>query len=78
MRRTLLLFATLLMLGAGCAPRVPEPVADDTPNANLTNCEKSGGALGEDGYCQCPEGYMPDPADFCLDAQGVPGGEMRP
>jgi len=78
MRRTLFLLATLLMLGAGCAQRVPETPADDTPNANLSNCEKSGGALDADGYCACPEGYAPDPADFCLDAKGVPGGEMKP
>ena len=78
MRRTLLLFSVLLLLGTGCAPRVPEPADDDTPNSNRSNCEESGGALGQDGYCECPEGYMPDPADFCLDAHGVPGGEMKP
>jgi hypothetical protein len=78
MRRTLLLFATLLMLGAGCAQRVPAPPPDDTPNANPSNCEKSGGTVDDEGYCVCPEGYMPDPADFCLDPKGVPGGEMKP
>lgn len=76
--RIIILFAALLALGAGCAPRVPEPPPDDTPNYNQENCEKSGGSLGEDGYCACPDGYMPDPADFCLDAAGKPGGSMKP
>ena len=75
--RTIILFAVFLLLGAGCAPRVPAPPVDDTPDYNLENCEKSGGAV-VDGLCACPEGYMPDPADFCLDAAGVPGGEMKP
>jgi hypothetical protein len=56
---------------------VPEPSADDTPNYNQANCERSGGAV-LDGGCVCPDGYMPDPADFCLDAAGVPGGDMKP
>ena len=77
MRKTLILFATLLMLGAGCAERVPPPPPDETPDSNPENCEMSGGKIVE-GFCSCPEGYAPDPADFCLDAEGVPGGEMSP
>ncbi|HTK59933.1 MAG TPA: hypothetical protein VL283_01880 [Candidatus Baltobacteraceae bacterium] len=78
MRRALFLFATVLMLGAGCAQPAPEPVADDSPKSNPSNCERSGGKVDAEGYCVCPDGYMPDPADFCLDAKGVPGGEMKP
>lgn len=94
MRKTILLFATLLMLGAGCSERVPPPPPDETPNSNQENCEISGGKLvvqppdfselepdehvGLEAICACPEGYAPDPADFCLDAQGRPGGEMAP
>jgi len=77
MRKSILLFATILMLGAGCAQRVPETVVDDTPDSNPGNCEISGGKI-VGGFCECPEGYTPDPADFCLDAEGVPGGEMKP
>jgi hypothetical protein len=76
--RILFLLSILLTLGAGCAPRVPEPVADDTPNSNASNCERSGGTLDAEGFCACPEGYAPDPADFCTDPQGRPGGEMAP
>ena len=76
--RTLFLFATILMIGAGCAQRVPEAPPDLTPDSNQPNCERSGGALDAEGFCACPEGYAPDPADFCLDAQGRPGGEMAP
>lgn len=76
-RRAILLLGILLVLGAGCAPRVPAPPVDDTPESNPENCVASGGALA-DGVCVCPEGYAADPADFCLDAQGVPGGTMKP
>lgn len=75
--RTLILLATLVMLGAGCAPRTPEPVIDDTPNANPENCTMSGGRV-VDGFCECTAGYLPDPADFCLDENGLPGGDMAP
>ncbi len=81
MRRTILLFTAVLMLGAGCLPagrQAPSafPI-DDTPESNPQNCEISGGTI-LDGVCTCPEGYSADPADFCLDAEGVPGGEMKP
>ena len=75
--RTLFLFAVLIMLGAGCAPRTPEPVVDDTPESNVENCVGSGGSILA-GVCACPDGTMADPADFCLDANGVPGGKMKP
>ena len=75
--RTIFLFSLLLLLGAGCAQRVPAPPPDETPNSNPGNCEASGGAV-IDGFCACPDGYMPDPADFCLDAAGKPGGSMKP
>jgi len=55
---------------------VPEPAADDTPNYNQQNCEGSGGKV-VDGYCECPEGYLPDPADFCLDAEGKAGARIE-
>ena len=77
MRRTILLFGLLLALGAGCAPRVPPPPVDDTPESNAENCVASGGAI-LDGVCACPDGYAADPADFCLDAFGKPGGSMKP
>jgi len=75
--RTRILLATILLLGAGCASSVSEPPVDDTPNSNPPNCEASGGKV-VDGYCECPEGLAPDPADFCLDSEGVPGGSMSP
>lgn len=67
-----LALSLLILLGPGCASVAP---ADDTPNANPPNCEMSGGTIVE-GFCECPEGYAPDPADFCLDASGKPGGAM--
>ena len=67
-----LALALLVLLGAGCGRAAP---VDDTPNSNPSNCEMSGGAIVE-GFCECPEGYAPDPADFCLDASGKPGGSM--
>ncbi|HJV32842.1 MAG TPA: hypothetical protein VJ694_02330 [Patescibacteria group bacterium] len=76
-RRAVVASALLLLLGAGCAPRVAAPPVDDTPESNPENCAASGGSI-LDGVCVCPEGYMADPADFCLDAQGVPGGTMKP
>jgi hypothetical protein len=77
MRRRILLLSVLLLLGAGCA-QAPAAPADDTPNGNKDNCERSGGAIDAEGFCLCPDGYAPDPADFCLDAQGAPGGAMKP
>ncbi|MEK7545950.1 MAG: hypothetical protein AAB554_02630 [Patescibacteria group bacterium] len=74
--RTMLLFAMLLTLGAGCSQQAPSVPIDDTPESNAENCAASGGALLE-GVCVCPEGYAADPADFCLDASGVPGGTMK-
>lgn len=76
-KRAALAAALLLLLGAGCAPRVPVPPVDDTPESNPENCAASGGSI-LDGVCVCPEGYMADPADFCLDAEGKPGGSMKP
>ena len=74
--RIIILFAALLALGAGCAPRVPAPPVDDTPNYNQENCEGSGGQIVE-GFCECPDGYAPDPADFCLDAEGKAGARIE-
>lgn len=70
--RIIILSALLLTLGAGCAPRTPEPPVDDTPNYNQANCESSGGSI-VDGYCACPDGMSPDPADFCVKAPGARG-----
>lgn len=79
--RTLFLSALLLTLGAGCVPAPPPaqtvPLEGVAPHANEANCVKSGGAVAG-GECECPENYAPDPAGFCLDAQGRPGGEMAP
>lgn len=72
MLNKLLALSLLVLLGAGCTAAVP---VDDTPNSNPSNCERSGGAVDE-GFCECPEGFTPDPADFCLDASGKPGGSM--
>lgn len=74
--RMKLLLATLLLIGAGCAPETDvAPPVDETPYVNEDNCTGSGGAVVE-GYCECPEAFAPDPAGFCLDAQGRPGGPM--
>ena len=79
--RTLILLALLVTLGAGCAPpQAPSPsvpLEGVAPHANEGNCTKSGGKI-ENGDCVCPAGYDTDPAGFCLDAQGRPGGEMAP
>lgn len=75
MRKTILI-AILLLMGAGCAPSAPTPLSDIAPHAHPENCRKSGGAIVE-GFCECPDGYAPDPANFCLDARGAPGGEMK-
>lgn len=67
-----------LLLGAGClSSGQPEFAEDATPGVNEENCVKSGGAVEGDA-CMCPEAYAQDPAGFCLDAQGKPGGAMRP
>ncbi len=77
--RTFFLAALLVMLGAGCAaPKPPAPaqgVEDATPHVNEENCAKSGGTVDGDA-CDCPAGYDPDPAGFCLDAQGHPGASI--
>lgn len=74
--RTILLFASLLVIGAGCAPQdAAAPIPDATPDVNEANCLRSGGAV-EAGACFCPDGFAIDPAGFCLDAAGKPGGEM--
>ncbi len=75
MKKILLIGSLFLLLGAGCAPSQPSVSADATPGVNENNCVKSGGAVDGDS-CACPEGFAPDPAGFCLDAQGKPGGEM--
>lgn len=74
MRFTITL-AALILLGAGCAGSAPEVFVDDTPGSNPENCVASGGSVVE-GICECPDGYFPDPADFCLDSAGVPGGNQ--
>lgn len=78
LKRTTLLFAALLLAGAGClsspAPQIPE---DATPHVNESNCTRSGGSVDGD-FCACPDGFDMDPAGFCLDAQGHAGGEMAP
>ncbi len=82
--RYLFAFALVALLGAGCAPSVSrEPATgtviqyDATPGVNEANCTKSGGRAKGDA-CVCPPGYDPDPAGFCLDAHGRPGGAMAP
>lgn len=82
MRKTLFLSVLLVTLGAGCAPakppaQEPVPLEGVAPHANEANCTKSGGSI-VDSYCECPDAYAPDPAGFCLDAKGQPGGEMAP
>lgn len=68
----------ILLLGAGCvSSSQPEIAEDPTPGVNEENCVKSGGTVEGDA-CACPENYAQDPAGFCLDAQGKPGGDMRP
>lgn len=76
--RTIFLFALLVTLGAGCLSKAPEAAPQDsTPGVNEVNCVKSGGAVVGDS-CECAENYAPDPAGFCTDAEGRPGGEMAP
>ncbi|MFA5854127.1 MAG: hypothetical protein WC866_03490 [Patescibacteria group bacterium] len=79
MKNIFLFGIIFLLMGAGCAttPAQPEFVEDATPGVNEENCVKSGGVV-EDNACACPENYVQDPAGFCLDVQGKPGGEMRP
>ncbi len=78
MKLFFLIGTVFLLAGAGCAPSPQaEFVEDATPGVNEENCEKSGGTTDGD-VCACPERYAPDPAGFCVDAQGKPGGELRP
>ena len=74
-RLATLALALVAAIGLAVLPTGPTAPVDDTPNANPSNCERSGGAL-VDGFCECPDGFAPDPADFCLDASGKPGGAM--
>lgn len=76
MKKLFLIMAFGLLLGAGCAPAEPAIPEDATPGVNEENCVKSGGAIG-DNACACPEGFFEDPAGFCIDRQGKPGGMMR-
>ena len=82
--RTLILSAALALLGAGCLPVRQAPPsapaaapAEATPYVNEANCRNSGGTVDGDA-CDCPGLYAPDPAGFCLDPQGRPGGSMAP
>lgn len=78
--RTLFLLALLITLGAGCVSpqaQTPNVAQDFTLGVNEDNCTKSGGTVA-DGACECPENDAPDPAGFCLDERGRPGGEMAP
>ncbi|WKZ28567.1 MAG: hypothetical protein QY323_03430 [Patescibacteria group bacterium] len=77
MKKLFLIMAVGLLLGAGCASSEPVIPEDATPGVNEENCVKSGGAVG-DNACDCPEGFFEDPAGFCIDLQGKPGGSMRP
>ena len=76
-------FAALVLVGAGCvasapaAPSATGSATDATPYVNEANCRNSGGTVDGDS-CDCPDGYAPDPAGFCLDAQRRPGGSMAP
>lgn len=74
-----LLAASFALLGVGClstTPEEPMPPQDATPGVNEENCAASGGTV-DGNACACPEGFAEDPAGFCLDAGGRPGGEMR-
>lgn len=76
----LAIVSLLFLLGAGCTaliPSAPSVPVDATPGVNEENCAKSGGTV-DGNECVCPEAYEMDPAGFCLDAQGRPGGEMTP
>lgn len=78
MKKLFLFGIIFVLMGAGCATAPqPEFVEDATLGVNEENCVKSGGAVEGD-FCACPENYVQDPAGFCLDMQGKPGGEMRP
>lgn len=71
-----LILAVAAALGSGCAPpSAGPPPADATPGVNEANCLRSGGTVQGDA-CVCPEGFAADPAGFCLDASGKPGGGM--
>ncbi len=77
MKKYFLLASLCLLLGAGCAPTAEQSIPEDaTPGVNEDNCTRSGGLIDGDA-CACPDGYFDDPAGFCIDAQGKPGGSMR-
>lgn len=75
MRRLFLSMALLALIGAGCRPVTPAPPEDPTPGVNEENCLRSGGIV-DGNACVCPDGMFDDPAGFCIDAQGRPGGAM--
>ena len=75
MRKFFLIGSIFLLLGVGCTQSQPSVPVDATPGVNESNCVKTGGKVDGDS-CACSEGFAPDPAGFCLDAQGKPGGEM--
>ncbi len=77
MKKILLVASAIFLLGAGCASSQPPIPQDATPGVNEDNCVQSGGAVDGD-TCACPENFFVDPAGFCLDAQGRPGGAMAP
>lgn len=72
----LMIGALCILIGAGCASSQPSFPEDATPGVNEENCLQSGGTVDGDA-CACPDGYFADPAGFCIDPQGKPGGAMR-
>lgn len=87
MKKLFLASVVLVLLGAGCAAPSAPPSANPQPHfqgpdvplteAVRENCLNTGGTPKED-FCDCPDGDHDDPAGFCLDAQGKPGGSTKP